>query len=164
MLPALAREVNYVDPDVPIAETITLRSQMAGWIRPARLTSTFIGHAAALAVLLTAIGLYGTLSFAVARRTKEIGVRMALGAARSSVLTLIMREGTMVVVVGAVVGIGLAAAGSHLVKHVLYGSAAADWLHYTGGTAVVSRVSLFASLVPARRAAAVDPLVALRHE
>jgi hypothetical protein len=86
VLPTLVREVNRVDPDVPIAETITLPIQMAGWIRPLRISATFIGYAAVLGMLLTAIGLYGTLSFSVSRRTKEIGVRMALGAARASVL------------------------------------------------------------------------------
>jgi putative ABC transport system permease protein len=164
ILPALVREVNRVDPDVPIAETITLPIQMAGWIRPLRVTATFIRYAAALATLLTAIGLYGTLSFTVSRRTKEIGVRMALGAARSRVLGFIVREGMIVVVVGALVGVALAAAGSRLVTHLLYGSAAADWVFYVGGAALISLVGLFASLLPARRAAAVEPLVALRHE
>jgi macrolide transport system ATP-binding/permease protein len=164
MLPALVREVNRVDPDVPIAETITLPIQMAGWIRPLRLTATFIGYAAGLATLLTAIGLYGTLSFTVARRTREIGVRMALGAARSRVLGLILREGMMVVVAGALAGVALAAAGSRLVMHLLYGSAAAEWVFYVGGVALISLVGLFASMLPARRAAAVEPLVALRHE
>jgi putative ABC transport system permease protein len=164
MLPALAREVNGVDPEVPIAETITLPIQMAGWIRPLRLTATFIGYAAALAMLLTAIGLYGTLSFSVSRRTKEIGIRMALGAARSRVLGFIVREGMKVVVAGVVAGVGLAAAGSRLVTHLLYGSAATDWLYYVGGAALVLLVGLFASLLPARRAAALEPLVALRQE
>jgi predicted permease len=164
MLPALVREVNRVDPDVPIAETITLPIQMAGWIRPLRVTATFIGYAAALAILLTAIGLYGTLSFSVSRRTKEIGIRMALGAARTRVLGIIVREGMMVVVFGAIAGVVLAAAGSRLVTHLLYGSAAADWLFYVGGAALISLVGLLASLLPARRAAAVEPLVALRHE
>ena len=164
MLPALVREVNGVDPEVPIAETITLPMQMAGWIRPLRVAATFIGYAAALAVLLTAIGLYGMLSFTVSRRTKEIGIRMALGAARSRVLGLIVRDGMMVVVAGAVTGIALAAGGSRLVTHLLYGSAAADQLYYIGGAALISLIGLLASLLPARRAAAVEPLIALRHE
>ena len=164
MLPALVREVNHVDPDVPIAETITLPTQMAGWIRPLRVSATFIGYAAALAVLLTAIGLYGTLAFTVARRTKEIGIRMALGAARARVLVLIVREGMTVVLIGAIAGLGLAAAGTQLVTHLLYGSATADWLFYCGAAVMVSIVGLCASLMPARRAAGVEPLVALRHD
>src|SRR5205085_9213596 len=69
MLPALVREVNRVDPDVPIAETITLPIQMAGWMRPVRLSAAFVGYAAGIAMLLTAIGLYGSLAFTVSRRT-----------------------------------------------------------------------------------------------
>ena len=164
MLTNLVREVNRIDPDVPIAETITLPIQMAGWIRPLRVSVAFIGYAAALAILLTAIGLYGSLSFNVSRRTKEIGIRIALGAARSTVVGLIVREGMRVAVCGALVGIVLAAAGSRLVTHLLYGSAAADWVYFVAGAALISLVGLFASLLPARRAAAVEPLVALRYE
>jgi putative ABC transport system permease protein len=163
-LPALIREVGRVDPDVPIAETITLPLQLAGWARPVRLTATFVVYAAGLAVLLTAIGLYGTLAFAVSRRTREIGVRIALGAARARVLALIIGDGMRVVVAGTLAGVALAAAGSRLVAHLLYGSASADWLFYIGGAISVLVVGFVASLMPARRAAAVEPLVALRHE
>jgi ABC-type antimicrobial peptide transport system permease subunit len=149
---------------VPIAETITLPLQLAGWARPVRVTATFVVYAAGLAVLLTAIGLYGTLAFAVSRRTREIGVRIALGAARSRVLALIIGDGMTVVVAGAVAGVALAAAGSRLVAHLLYGSASADWLFYIAGAVSVLVVGFVASLMPARRAAAVEPLVALHHE
>jgi macrolide transport system ATP-binding/permease protein len=164
MLPALMREVNRVDPAVPIAETITLPLQLAGWMRPVRLSATFIAYAAGLAMLLTAIGIYGSLAFAVSRRTKEIGVRMALGAARSSVLRLIVGEGMTVVAIGAASGVVLAIVGTRLVTHLLYGSAAADWLYYLAAAALIAVVGLMASLLPARRAASVEPLVALRHE
>lgn len=164
MLPVLVHEVNRVDPDVPIAETITLPIQIAGWMRPLRVSATFIGYAAAVAILLTAIGLYGTLAFAVSRRTKEIGVRMALGAARARVLGLIVREGMTVVLMGAIAGLALAAAGTRLVAHLLYHSATADWMFYAAAAILVLIVGLCASLLPARRAAAVEPLVALRHE
>jgi predicted permease len=163
-LPVLVREVNRVDPDVPIAETITLPLQMAGWMRPLRVSATFIGYAAAVAILLTAIGLYGTLAFAVSRRTKEIGIRMALGAARARVLGLIVREGMTVVLMGAIAGLALAAAGTRLVAHLLYQPATADWMFYAAAAMLVSIVGLGASLLPARRAAAVEPLVALRHD
>jgi predicted permease len=164
MLPALMRAVNSVDPNVPIAEIHTLPLQLAAWMRPVRLTATFVAYSAGLAVLLTAIGLYGTLAFAVSRRTREIGIRIALGAARSRVVGLIVRDGMSVVLAGALVGVGLAATGSQLVAHLLYGSASADRLFYVGGAVAVALVGLAASLMPARRAAAVEPLVALRHD
>ena len=162
MLPALVQAVNRIDPDVPIAETITLPIQMAGWMRPLRVAATFIGYAALLAIVLTAIGLYGALAFAVSRRTKEIGIRMALGAARARIVVAIVREGLTVVFSGAAAGIVLALAGTRLVTHLIYGSAAGDWLFYALAAALVSMVGLLASLTPARRAAAVEPLVALR--
>jgi predicted permease len=164
VLPALMREINRVDADVPIAETITLPMQLAGWMREGRLTAAFVGYAAGLAVLLTAIGLYGSLAFAVSRRTKEIGIRMALGAGRSSVLRLILGEGMAVALAGAVGGLVLAAAGTRLVTHLLFQSAAADVLFYAAAAFLVAVVGFVASLMPARRAAALEPLAALRHE
>jgi putative ABC transport system permease protein len=163
-LSALAREVHRVDPDVPIAETITLPIRMAGLTRPVRVGAVFIGYAAALAMALTAIGLYGALAFAVSRRTKEIGIRLALGAARARVVRSIVREGSTVVVGGAGVGIALGAGSSRVVRHLLYGSASADWLFYVSAALLVAGVGVIASLLPARRAAAVEPIVALRQE
>ena len=162
MLTNLVREVNRIDPDVPIAETITLPIQMAGWIRPLRVSAAFIGYAAGLAMLLTAIGLYGSLSFTVSRRTKEIGIRMALGAARVAVFRLFVREGMSVVVCGALAGIVLLLPAS-------VGDPSALCLDGRTGSslcraALISLVGLSASLLPARRAAAVEPLAALRHE
>jgi ABC-type antimicrobial peptide transport system permease subunit len=93
----LQREVHAVDLDVPIAETITLPIQMAGIFTPMRVSATYLAYAAAMAVLLSAIGLYGTLAFTVSRRTKEIGIRMAVGAAPSSVRAMIAREGMTVI-------------------------------------------------------------------
>jgi putative ABC transport system permease protein len=164
MLPELVRQVNRVDPDVPIAEAITLPIRLAGLMRPLRVSATFIGYAAAVAVGLTAIGLYGTLAFAVSRRTKEIGIRMALGAARGRVLGLVLRQGMTVVIAGAMAGLALAAAGTRIVVHLLYRPATADWMFYAAAAVLVLVVGFCASLLPARRAAAVEPLVALRHD
>ena len=110
LLPELAREVHRVDPDVPIAETITLPVRMAGLTRPVRVAALFVGYAASLAMLLTAIGLYGALAFAVSRRTREIGIRLALGAARGRLVGSIVREGLTVVLAGAAIGVLLAIA------------------------------------------------------
>lgn len=164
LIPELSRTVHRIDPDVPIAETITLPVRMAALTRPVRVGALFVGYAASLAILLTAVGLYGILAFAVSRRTKEIGIRLALGAGRGRVIRSIVREGAIVALVGALVGVGLSMGASRVLSHLLYGSAEADWLFYAAAAAVIACVGLGASLVPARRAAAVEPIVALRHE
>jgi ABC-type antimicrobial peptide transport system permease subunit len=156
--------VHRVDPAVPIAETITLPMRMAGLTRPVRVAALFIGYAAALAMLLTAIGLYGALAFAVSRRTKEIGIRLALGAAPGRLVASIVREGVGVVLAGAAAGVLLAIAASRTVGSLLYGSAASDWMFHAAAAIAVGLVGLGASLLPARRAARVEPIAALRQE
>jgi putative ABC transport system permease protein len=164
MLPAIVREVNHADPNVPVAETITLPDQLAGLLRPVRVSATFVGYTAVLAVLLTAIGLYASLAFAVSRRTREIGIRMALGAARPRIVGSIIGEGLVVIGGGAIAGIALAVAGTRVMTHLLYGSASADWIVYASAVGLVLMVGMVASWLPARRAAAIEPLVALRCE
>ena len=164
VLPALARTIHAIDPNVPIAELITLPVRMAGLTRPVRVAAVFVGYAAALAVLLTGIGLYGALAFAVFKRTREIGIRLALGAARESLVGSIVREALMVVVPGALVGVALAIAASRIVANLLYGSVGTDWLFYIGALIAVTIIGIAASLIPARRAAAIDPLIALKAE
>jgi len=164
MLPALVREVNRVDPDVPIAETITLPLQMAGLIRSLQITASFVSYAAVLAIVLSAVGLYGALAFAVSRRTKEIGIRMAVGARSAAVLLMVIREGMTVIFVGIAIGVFLAMAATGIVRHLLYGSGAADAQVYSAAALVVCCVSFFACWVPARRAASVEPVSALREE
>ena len=164
MLPMLAREVNRVDPDVPIAETTTLPLQIAGGLRSLRITASFVSYAAAWAVLLSAIGLYGALAFSVSRRTREIGIRMALGAESTEVLAMVIREGMTVILFGVATGLGLAVAATSVVRHLLYGSGAADAPMYAAAVLLLACVGLFACWVPARRAASVEPMVALRDE
>ena len=164
LLPELARAVHRIDANVPIAETITLPVRLSGLTRPVRVGATFIGYAATLAMLLTAVGLYGALAFAVSRRTKEIGIRVALGAPRRGVLASVVNEGLRVILAGAAAGVGLAVVAARTVSHLLYGAAGADWLFYAAAVSVVAAVGLGASLVPACRAAAIDPVVALRQE
>src|SRR4051812_4008130 len=164
LLPDLAREVHRVDPAVPIAETITLPTRIAALTRPVRVGALFIGYAAALAMLLTAVGLYAALAFAVSARTKEIGIRVALGAAGARLIGSIVGEGLTVVVAGAAIGVALAAAATKVVASLLYAPAAADWMFYAGSAGLVTAVGVGASLLPAYRAAAVQPIVALRQD
>jgi hypothetical protein len=164
MLPALARAVNDVDPNVPVAETITLPTRMAGLTRPVRVGAVFVGFAASFATLLTAIGLYGALAFSVARRTREIGIRLALGAPKNTVVGAIVREGLAVVTVGAVAGVVLAIAQTRAVSSLLYGPSSADLTVFAGATVLIVAVGGLAAALPARHAASVEPIEALRQE
>jgi ABC-type antimicrobial peptide transport system permease subunit len=126
----------------------------------ARLSSFF----AALALLLAAIGLYGILSYSVAGRTREIGVRMALGAQRGSVLSMVLREAGRLVLLGIVIGIPAAMLASRLFSSMLFGLNATDPLSMLLVVIVLLAITLLASYIPARRATKVDPMIALRYE
>jgi predicted permease len=164
MLPVLAREVHAVDSGVPIAETITLPVQMAGAFRPLRMSATFVGYAGGLTALLSVVGLYGALAFTVSRRRKEIGIRMALGAESSRVLALIVREGMTVILLGIIGGLSLATGAARFLQHLLYGSSAGDVSTYVAAALVVAGGGVLATWIPARRAASVDPVAALKEE
>ena len=164
MLAVLARQVNAVDPDVPIAETITLPFQMAGAVRSGRVTGSFVSYAAVLAILLSGIGLYGTLAFSVSRRGREIGIRLAVGARPGEVLSMVVREGMTIIAAGAGVGIVLAFAATRAIRHLLYGSGSAEAQTYAAAALMVACVGLLAAWFPARRASRVDPVSALRQE
>jgi putative ABC transport system permease protein len=163
MLSLLVREVNRVDPDVPVSNTTTLPVQIKGTIKPTRITATLLAYAAGLSVLLSAIGLYGTLAFSVSRRTREIGIRMAVGAESRTVRSMVVREGMAVVALGIVGGMGLAVGGARVVRHLLYGSAA-DGAFYAAAAVLMLGVGLVACWIPAGRAASVEPAAALRAE
>jgi predicted permease len=157
-------QIKAVDPTVPIAfakSLDTLVSQaVANQIALAKLSVFFAG----LALLLACVGLYGVMSYTVAGRTREIGVRMALGAARRDVLRLVMREGMLLVTAGLVIGIPLSLAGSRLLHNFLFGLKATDPLSLIAVILLLGIVAALAAFIPARRAAKVDPMVALRYE
>jgi len=166
MLSTLVREANRIDPNVPITETVTLPFQLnEGLLKQVRVSATFLSYAAGLTLLLCGIGLYATQALAVSRRTKEIAIRLALGAEPRGVLLMVIRDGLRVTLLGAVVGIALAIAGTQFVRHLLYGSnASRDAFFYTVACAVVLVAGLIACWVPARRAARVEPIRALNTE
>jgi ABC-type antimicrobial peptide transport system permease subunit len=126
----------------------------------ARLTELF----GALALILACVGLYGVTAYSVARRTREFGIRMALGASRGNVLALVLRGALLQLVVGLAVGVPVALAGGRLLANQLYGLKSYDPLILGAAGLVLAACALMAGLVPARRATKVDPLVALRYE
>lgn len=163
-IPQLLGELQDVDPTVPITETMTLPGQLRGWFMPVRMGAAFVSYAGLLGVLVSAIGLYGSLAYAVARRTREIGLRQALGAAPHRIVRLVATDGLRVIAPGVVIGVGLAAVGARLTRHLLYGAATQDAVAFTAAAVLVTGVGLLASWLPARRAARIDPTVALRQE
>jgi ABC-type antimicrobial peptide transport system permease subunit len=117
-----------------------------------------------LAMLLASIGLYGIMAYSVARRTRDIGIRMALGAQPGSVLWLVLRETLLLVLIGVAVGLPLAFGGSHLIKSMLFGMGIVDPVAMIVPAVTLALVAAFAGFLPARRAMRVDPMVALRYE
>ena len=117
-----------------------------------------------LGLLLASMGIYGTVSYVVVLRTREVGIRMALGAKKSDVLILMLRESTRPVVAGLIAGMCLAVGASYLLRGVLYGLHTVDGISFAGVSLVFLAIALLASYVPSRRAMRVDPMVALRYE
>jgi len=164
MLPVLRRAVVAVDPDVPISEDVPLTQQVNAVYMPVLLTSAVLTYAGLLALFLSMLGLYGVLAFTVGQRTREIGIRMALGAERLDVLRLIVTQGLRLALAG--VGIGLLASffATRLVKSLLYGVSATDPMTFALIAGLLLVVALLACWLPARRATRVDPMIALRYE
>src|SRR5262249_8629771 len=133
-------------------------------VSQSRLTAEFTGTFAALALLLTAIGIYGVVTFAVTQRTQEMGLRMALGANRGDVLRLVIGQGMRAVSMGIAVGFVAALALTRLIKTLLFGTSATDPLIFAAVLLILTMVGVLACYIPARRASGLDPLVALRYE
>ena len=164
MLPLLRQEIVAVDPNVAISEAMPLSGLIENMYAEVPLAMRVVGYAAGLGLLLTAIGLYGVLALAVGQRTREIGVRMALGARVPSILSLILREGMALALAGLALGLASAIVLSRLLTRFLYGITPNDPVTYGVATVLVGGVALAACAIPAWRAARVDPMVALRYE
>jgi putative ABC transport system permease protein len=129
-----------------------------------RFNMMLLGVFAAVAMVLAAIGIYGVIAYSVAQRTREIGIRMALGAQRPQMLQMILRQSLTVVAIGLTIGLLAAFAATRLLASLLYGVSANDVLTYISVVLLLGGAALFASYVPARRAMKVDPMIALRYE
>ncbi len=164
MVAALRDQVRQLDDDVAAFQSVTMREHLSLMLFPFRLAAGVSAALGLLALTLAGVGLYGVVSYGVARRTREMGVRMALGANARDVVRLVVGEGMRVVVVGMVVGIALAFGATRLLSSVLFGISANDPLTFTVIPAVLAAVALAAHFLPARRATMVDPVQALRTD
>jgi predicted permease len=164
ILPAIRREFSSLDQNLPIEDMRMLDDQIAENIMLDRLIGSLAGAFAVLATLLAAVGLYGVLSFVVAQRTREIGIRMALGAGGFSVRRLVMRQVLVMTTVGVVAGLGAAILLAGLAESLLYGMDGTDGAVFVTTVLVLGLVAGAAGYFPARRASKVDPILALRHE
>jgi predicted permease len=164
LLSAVRREVSTVAPDWMMERPRSLEEHIGAALLPQRIAAGILGSFGVVALLLAAVGLYGVVAFAVAQRTREIGIRVALGAQSGEVLGLMLRQGMTLAGIGLLIGVPLAIVAAKLVSGFLLGAGAADPLVFVGAAVTLGLVTLIASYVPARRAARVDPMLALRSQ
>jgi putative ABC transport system permease protein len=163
-VPTLRRTVRTLDSDVALASVQTMEQVVGSTIAQPRINSVVLSVFAGIALLLAAIGIYGVTSYAVSQRTREIGVRMALGAKPLDVLQLVVRQGMLPVAVGLVIGLLAAMAATRVMESLLFEVTATDPVTFGTITALLAMIAFVASVVPAWRAARVDPVEALRRE
>jgi predicted permease len=164
LVPAIREEVRRLDPSLPAFDVKTLSEHMGVSLFPARVAAALLGAFGLVALLLAAMGVYGVVSYAAAQRTREIGIRVALGAQGRDVLRLVAGRGMLLVGVGLGLGLACALALTRFMEGLLYGVSATDPLTFALVVLLLGGVALLACLAPARRAAKVDPVVALRYE
>jgi len=164
VIPSVRREIENQTRGIALTNVRTLASQVDAWIVQERLVALLSSCFGGLALFIAAVGLYGVLSFTVARRTQEIGIRMALGARSRDVVAMILKEIVWLVCLGLALGIPLALFLTRFTADLLYGLTPSDPLTIVAGALVMLIVALFAGYAPARRASRVDPMVALRCE
>ena len=161
---AVRQAVWAMDPNLPVANVRTAADIVSDSTKRTTFTLLLLGLAAIVALLLGAVGIYGVISYLVSRRTQEIGVRMALGADRGAVSSMVVRHGMLISLVGIAIGLLGSWALTRLMESMLFGVSATDPLVLLSVAAFVLTVSVLASYIPARRAARVNPIEALRHQ
>ena len=164
VLAAIRRELLAMEPGLVFISSSTMEQSLSASLLPVRVGALLAGAFGGLGTLLAAIGLYGVIAFSVARRTREIGVRIAVGASARQVLGMVMRQGLMLVLVGALIGMALAALAARLLSGVLYGVGSFDFAAWAIALLVLATAAALANLIPALRAMRVDPVSALRTE
>ena len=161
---SVRQAVLTLDPSLPVADITTMENNIAASLAPQRLTMVLLGTFAVLALVLASIGLYGVMALSVTQRTRELGIRLALGAQRSAVMGLVMRQGAMLVGIGLVIGLAGALASGRLLAGFLYNAGGSDAPTLGLVGIVLAGAALLACWLPARRATRVDPMVALRND
>jgi ABC-type antimicrobial peptide transport system permease subunit len=164
LMAPIRREVNSLDSALPITGMRTMDDQVDESLSAQRLIATLSAFFGALATLLAGIGLYGVMAYTVSRRTRELGIRVALGAGRGSLLGLVMREVVLLTASGVAIAIPIALALTRLVRAQLFGVQPTDALSIAGAALVLTAVALLAGYIPAERATRVNPITALRYE
>ena len=163
-LPAIARAAAEIEPNVPLTEVSTMEEYLGQQIDTPRYFLMVLGVFAVVATLLAVVGIYGVMAWSVAQRTREIGIRMALGAGARDVLLGVLRYASLLAVAGLILGLGGSFALTRLITSVLWGVTATDPATFAAAAALLAAVALIAALVPALRAARLDPNMSLRHE
>jgi putative ABC transport system permease protein len=163
-VPSVRGEVQAIDKDQPISHIRTMEKFVAGSVSQRRFNMSLLAVFAGLALLLAAVGIYGVMSYSVEQRTREIGLRMALGAQTRDVLRLVLRHGMTLTLIGAVIGLIAALGLTRLIENLLFGVSATDPVTFLVVASLLALVAMLACYLPARRATKVDPLVALKAE
>jgi predicted permease len=164
LVPAIRRVVLALDRDLPVYDVATMEQRISGSTSRTRFSAYLLGAFAGLALVLATIGIYGVMSYSVAQRTREIGIRMALGAERADVVKLVVGQGLVLALTGIAAGLVGAFVLTRFLSSMLYNVQPTDPATFVGASALLTGVALLASYVPARRATKIDPLVALRYE
>jgi putative ABC transport system permease protein len=161
---SLRDRIHNIRPNEPVQEISRVEEMVAQTVAPRRYTLLLIGAFAIVGLLLATIGIYGVVSYATSQRTREFGIRIALGATRGRVISSVLQEGFVLAATGSLLGVGAALALTRTLANLLFEISPLDVISFTAGVALLALVALCACLLPAWRASRVDPIVALRSE